>query len=117
MQRLFTRINGGAATLNGTRLTESFIIAAVTGVISAGGSFFVTVPKLEVKFDQLDKSVTSLQANDSAKNREISSVQSDIVRLQAQMLSVQAEQNNMQRQTNERLVFLERTVFKIPNPR
>ncbi|MCL4687491.1 MAG: hypothetical protein KJ007_02875 [Burkholderiales bacterium] len=104
----------GPVRMNGTRVIESLIIAALTGAASVAGSYLWTVPTLRVQIESLAASVAEMREAGRAQANQIQSQQSDIVRLQAQMVQVQAQSVELQRAISERITLLERRVFNIP---
>jgi hypothetical protein len=118
-ERPFTKRAGDTVMINSTRLIESIVIALVAGVLSVGGSYFVTIPTLQVQFGALQDKVNALVTDQRQSNNAAASDRADIIRLQAQMTSTQQQLVATQQQitdvaksSNERLSLMERTVMR-----
>lgn len=109
----FTREDGGRH-VNGIRVVESVVIAALAGAVSVAGSYLWTVPTLRVQIEQLAFTVKEMRDAGREQAIQIQSQQADVVRLQAQMVQVQAQGVELQRAMSERMSLLERRVFNIP---
>lgn len=93
-----------------TRLVESVIIAALTGVVSSMGSYFWTVPVLTERVEYLRADVAHLRNDVARIERATAQSAVDVARLQEQMV-------NFQRASEQRLQRLEEQVFGIPRGR
>lgn len=72
----------GGQTVNKTRVLEAVIIAALVGLLSVGGAWFLLIPELKTEFKYIARDVSGLQSGQESIRLEFKTLDNKVDSIQ-----------------------------------